>query len=161
MKKIILAQPLIKIKDSSKIIKSVLKSNFIKMHVIVIMGSEKDRDHVKKITDKLDIYEINWCLHVASAHKNPQRVLEILDMNMASKGVLYITVAGRSNALSGFVAANSVFPTIACPPFVDKLDMIINIQSTLQMPSETPVLTVLDPGNCALAVKRIRDSFKK
>ena len=29
MKKIILAQPLINIKDSSKIIKSVLKSNFI------------------------------------------------------------------------------------------------------------------------------------
>jgi 5-(carboxyamino)imidazole ribonucleotide mutase len=25
----------------------------------------------------------------------------------------------------------------------------------LQMPSNTPVLTILDPGNCALAVKRI------
>jgi 5-(carboxyamino)imidazole ribonucleotide mutase len=33
--------------------------------------------------------------------------------------------------------------------------MLVNIHSTLQMPSNTPVLTVLDPGNCALAIKRI------
>jgi len=33
--------------------------------------------------------------------------------------------------------------------------MLVNIHSTIQMPSNTPVLTVLDPGNCALAVKRI------
>ncbi|NOZ03854.1 MAG: AIR carboxylase family protein [FCB group bacterium] len=44
---------------------------------------------------------------------------------------------------------------MACPPFKDKIDMMVNIQSTLQMPSNTPVLTILDPGNCALAVKRI------
>ena len=39
--------------------------------------------------------------------------------------------------------------------FSDKADMLVNIHSTLQMPSNTPVLTVIDPGNCALAVKRI------
>jgi 5-(carboxyamino)imidazole ribonucleotide mutase len=33
--------------------------------------------------------------------------------------------------------------------------MLVNIHSTLQMPSNTPVLTVIDPGNCALAAKRI------
>ena len=37
---------------------------------------------------------------------------------------MYITIAGRSNALSGFVAANSEFPTIGCPPFSDKSDML-------------------------------------
>ncbi len=41
------------------------------------------------------------------------------------------------------------------PPFSDKADMLVNIHSTLQMPSNTPVLTVIDPGNCALAAKRI------
>ena len=39
--------------------------------------------------------------------------------------------------------------------FSDKSDMLVNIHSTLQMPSNTPVLTIIDPGNCALAVKRI------
>ena len=75
--------------------------------------------------------------------------------NEKEKELVYITIAGRSNALSGFVAANSKFPTIGCPPFSDKSDMLVNIHSTLQMPSMTPVLTVIDPGNCALAVKRI------
>ena len=83
------------------------------------------------------------------------KVLEILESNKNENGIVYVTIAGRSNALSGFVAANSEFPTIGCPPFSDKADMLVNIHSTLQMPSQTPVLTVIDPGNCALAVKRI------
>ena len=125
------------------------------MKAVIIMGSASDEPHAKKITDKLDEYEISWEQHVASAHKQPLKVLEILDANKDSKDIIYITIAGRSNALSGFVAANSEFPTLGCPPFSDKSDMLINIHSTLQMPSNTPVLTVIDPGNCALAVKRI------
>tara|TARA_Y100000996_G_C22336345_1_gene566657 strand:+ start:256 stop:642 length:387 start_codon:yes stop_codon:yes gene_type:complete len=125
------------------------------MKAIIIMGSISDEPHAKKITKKLDEYNINWEQHAASAHKEPLKVLEILDNNKKNKDIIYITIAGRSNALSGFVAANSNFPTIGCPPFSDKSDMLVNIHSTLQMPSNTPVLTVIDPGNCALAVKRI------
>lgn len=125
------------------------------MKAVLIMGSTFDEPHAKKITDKLDDYGISWEQHAASAHKQPLKVLEILKNNMTEKDIVYITIAGRSNALSGFVAANSEFPTIGCPPFSDKADMLVNIHSTLQMPSNTPVLTVIDPGNCALAVKRI------
>jgi len=125
------------------------------MKAVLIMGSTSDEHHAKKITDKLNDYGINWEQHAASAHKQPLKVLDILNANKDKKGVVYITIAGRSNALSGFVAANSEFPTIGCPPFSDKSDMLVNIHSTLQMPSKTPVLTVIDPGNCALAVKRI------
>ena len=125
------------------------------MNAVIIMGSTSDEPHSKKITDNLDEYGISWEQHAASAHKQPLKVLEILEANKDSKDIIYITIAGRSNALSGFVAANSEFPTLGCPPFSDKSDMLINIHSTLQMPSNTPVLTVIDPGNCALAVKRI------
>ena len=125
------------------------------MKAILIMGSTSDENKTKKITDKLDEYGISWEQHAASAHKQPLKVLEILDDNKDKEGIVYITIAGRSNALSGFVAANSNFPTLGCPPFSDKSDMLVNIHSTLQMPSNTPVLTVIDPGNCALAVKRI------
>ena len=125
------------------------------MKTILIMGSTFDEPHAKKITDKLDEYNIPWEQHAASAHKQPLKVLEILESNKNEKDIIYITIAGRSNALSGFVAANSKFPTLGCPPFSDKSDMLVNIHSTLQMPSQTPVLTVIDPGNCALAVKRI------
>ena len=125
------------------------------MKTVIIMGSTSDEAHAKKITDKLDKYGIEWEQHAASAHKEPLKVLDILNANKENKDIVYITIAGRSNALSGFVAANSEFPTLGCPPFSDKADMLVNIHSTLQMPSMTPVLTVVDPGNCALAVKRI------
>ena len=125
------------------------------MKTIIIMGSTSDEPHAKKITDKLDEYGITWEQHAASAHKEPLKVLEILTANNDEKDIVYITIAWRSTALSGFVAANCEFPTLGCPPFSDKSDMLVNIHSTLQMPSNTPVLTVIDPGNCALAVKRI------
>tara|TARA_B100000886_G_scaffold324236_1_gene268733 strand:+ start:20 stop:406 length:387 start_codon:yes stop_codon:yes gene_type:complete len=125
------------------------------MKTVIIMGSTSDEPHAKKITNKLDEYKISWEQHAASAHKEPLKVLKILEDNKDNTNIVYVTIAGRSNALSGFVAANSNFLTIGCPPFSDKSDMLVNIHSTLQMPSNTPVLTVIDPENCALAIKRI------
>ena len=89
------------------------------------MGSTSDETHAKKITDNLDEYGISWEQHVASAHKQPLKVLEILETNKDGGNIVYITIAGRSNALSGFVAANSTFPTLGCPPFSDKADMLV------------------------------------
>ena len=62
-----------------------------------------------------------------------------------------------SNALSGVVSANTQFPVIACPPFKDQTDMMVNINSTLQMPSKVPVMTVICPSNATLCCKRIFD----
>ena len=129
------------------------------MKCIIFYASPVDEPHVKKITEKLDEYKIAHEEHMASAHKEPLKVLEVLKKYQNEK-IVYVTIAGRSNALSGFVAANTTVPTIACPPFADKMDMWVNIHSTLQMPSNVPVMTVLDPGNCALAVKRIFDLEK-
>ncbi len=125
------------------------------MRVVIIAGSTSDKDHVTKISDHLDNLGVPWEDHAASAHKAPLKVLEIINSFKDQSGIVFITVAGRSNALSGFVAANSSKPVLACPPFKDKTDMLVNIHSTLQMPSKAPVLTVLDPGNCALAAQRI------
>ena len=81
----------------------------------------------------------------------------ILESYAGAHALVYITIAGRSNALSGFTAANTTFPVLACPPFADRMDMLVNIHSTLQMPSKVPVLTVLEPENAALAAMRILD----
>ena len=125
------------------------------MKVVIIMGSASDESHAAKITCHLDEMNISWEKFVASAHKQPLEVLKILENNASEESLVYVTIAGSSNALSGFVGANSEFPTLSCPPFADKADMMVNINSTLQMPSKTPVLTILDPGNCALAIGRI------
>jgi 5-(carboxyamino)imidazole ribonucleotide mutase len=125
------------------------------MKAVLIMGSTSDRGHADKITSSLDTLGVSHETFAASAHKNPEKVLEIIRSYGPEEHVVFVTIAGRSNALSGFVAANTQKPTIGCPPFQDKVDMLVNIHSTLQMPSMTPVLTVLDPGNCALAVHRM------
>ena len=128
------------------------------MHVVIIMGSESDKEFVQKITKTLDELKVAFQTHVASAHKNPKEVLKIIEENNSgAEKICYITVAGRSNALSGFVAAQAKQPVIACPPFKDKQDYLINIHSTLQMPSKVAVLTVIDPSNAALAAKKILD----
>ena len=125
------------------------------MKAILIMGSDSDRAHAEKITSSLEELGVGFEVLVASAHKSPEKVLEIIRSYKKGDRVAFVTIAGRSNALSGFVAANTEKPTFACPPFKDKVDMSINTHSTLQMPSNTPVLTVLDPGNSALAVYRV------
>jgi len=59
------------------------------MKTIIIMGSTSDEPHAKKITDKLDEYGITWEQHAASAHKNPLKVLEILENNRWKRYCLY------------------------------------------------------------------------
>lgn len=128
---------------------------FRRMKTIILMGSKSDQEHAQKIVEILKRWKIPFEQHTASAHKTPEKVLRLIKKTNQMKDICFITIAGRSNALSGLVAANSVHPVIACPPFKDKHDYLINIHSTLQMPSDTPVLTVIDPVNAALAAGRV------
>lgn len=126
------------------------------MIVPVLLGSEKDKDWAKKITDELDKWGIPHKVIVCSAHKVPELLVKVIDnYNHFDGQVCYVTIAGRSNGLSGCTAGSSYHPVIACPPFADKADMMVNLNSTIQMPSDTPVLTVLDPQNVAMCIVRI------
>jgi 5-(carboxyamino)imidazole ribonucleotide mutase len=70
------------------------------------------------------------------------------------EGVVFITVAGRSNALSGFTDAQTSCPVIACPPYSETFGGA-DIFSSLRMPSAVAPMTVLDPANAALAAAKI------
>ncbi|UCH38056.1 MAG: AIR carboxylase family protein, partial [Candidatus Bathyarchaeota archaeon] len=109
----------------------------------------------RKIGATLTELGIPYNLRVASAHKTPHRLLEIVDENERSESrFVYITVAGRSNALSGFVDANTRFPVIACPPLSATFSGA-DIYSSLRMPSGVAPLVVLDPANAGLAAAKI------
>ena len=126
------------------------------MFIPIILGSESDKPFAEKITKYFEGIDLDYEIIVASAHKVPEKVFNIVqEFNKRDDIACYITIAGRSNGLSGVTAANSIHPVIACPPYKDKDDMAVNINSTLQMPSDTPVLTVVDPQNAAMAVLRI------
>jgi len=79
--------------------------------------------------------------------------LEIIQ-EYEKEDVVFVTVAGRSNALSGFVDANTSRPVIACPPYSDKFAGM-DILSTLRMPSGVSPLVVLEPEQAGLAVAKI------
>lgn len=136
------------------------------MLVPILMGSKVDEAHARKMADILAEYDVKAELYVASAHKVPELVLDIVsDFNKSGEDICYITIAGRSNGLSGVVAANSIHPVIACPPFGDKADYLANIHSSVLMPSDTPSMVVVDPQNAAMAALRIlaltSDSLRK
>ena len=120
---------------------------------VIIMGSKRDLDFCRKITESLKVLGVNYELRVASAHKTPRRVLEILK-EFKGKKIVYITVAGRSNALSAFVDANTTKPVIACPPYSDKFGGA-DIYSSLRVPSGIGSVVTIEPEGAALAAAKI------
>jgi 5-(carboxyamino)imidazole ribonucleotide mutase len=136
-------------------------NNYHNELVVIIAGSTSDGDHVEKIKKYLTDYNLNSVEYYKSAHKNTLDVMNILkkyNRNIDTRRkIVFVTVAGRSNALSGVVASNVTYPVIACPPFKDKIDMMVNIHSSLQCPSKVPVMTVLEPQNVAISIRYMFD----
>lgn len=121
--------------------------------VVIIMGSRSDLEWSKRITETLDKLGIESALRVASAHKIPLKCYELIK-EYEKENVVFITVAGRSNALSGFTDAQTFCPVIACPPYSDKFAGV-DIFSSLRMPSGVCPMVVLEPEQAALAAAKI------
>ena len=121
------------------------------MKVVIVMGSRSDLDFARKVAENLKRFGIEYEMRITSAHKTPEKLLKILK---EYDRVVFITIAGRSNALSGFVDANTLNPVIACPPYSDKFGGA-DIFSSLRMPSGVAPMVILEPENCALAAAKI------
>ena len=125
------------------------------MLAIIIMGSPADREFTEQITQALDIYGIPWELRIASAHKTPAYLLQMLtEYEQRPQAKVFITVAGRSNALSGMVDAAVQSPVIACPPYSSKFAGA-DIFSSLRTPSGVAPALVLEPKNAALLAAKV------
>lgn len=120
---------------------------------VIIMGSKADIKWCEKIADGLSGFGIEAVLRVASAHKVPLKCLDIIREYEDSAGI-FITVAGRSNALSGFSDAQTSLPVIACPPYGEKYGGA-DVFSTINMPSGVAPMLVADAGNAALAAAKV------
>jgi 5-(carboxyamino)imidazole ribonucleotide mutase len=122
---------------------------------IILMGSKSDIEFCEKIRAGLSSYSISSDMRVASAHRTPEYLLKLLGEYEASKDeVVVITVAGLSDALSGVVAAQRIFPVIACPPDLDKYELT-KVFSSAYTPSDVPVAFVNDPAKAAHFVAQI------
>jgi phosphoribosylaminoimidazole-succinocarboxamide synthase len=128
------------------------RERLTKQQAVIIMGSSADQPHAGKITSVLDKLGVTYRLHVGSAHKTPEHVLSLMrEYDGQGSQIVYIAIAGRSNALGGFLAANTRYPVINSPPPGEAH----TIFSSLEMPSGVEGVTVLYPEGAALLVAKI------
>jgi 5-(carboxyamino)imidazole ribonucleotide mutase len=119
---------------------------------VLIMGSEKDFEFCREIAKHLKALGVDFEFRVASAHKTPEKVLAIL-LEFEKEKIVYVTVAGRSNALSGFVDANTSKPVIACPLYSEKFGGA-DIYSSLRVPSGIGTTVTIEPEGAAIAAAK-------
>lgn len=131
--------------------------DYHKQIVVIVAGSDRDAKWIDTIKSELNKFNIYSKTYIASAHRNTQMVVDIVKKydGYKDRQIMFVCVAGMTNALGGTVAAQSRYPTFACPPFKDQTDMQVNIWSSIINPTNVPTITVLQPVNLALAINRI------
>jgi 5-(carboxyamino)imidazole ribonucleotide mutase len=123
--------------------------------VVILMGSKADMEHCTKISEACKQFGLDPVTRIGSAHKTAEHALTILrEYEADPRPKVYITVAGRSNALSGFTDGAVSAPVIACPPLSDSFGGA-DIYSSLRMPSGIAPAVVLEPVNAALLAAKI------
>jgi 5-(carboxyamino)imidazole ribonucleotide mutase len=123
--------------------------------LVILMGSKSDLNHAEKIAEAARTFGLDTEMRIGSAHKTAAHVLKMLhDYEADPRPKVYVTIAGRSNALSGFTDGNVSAPVIACPPYSEKFGGA-DVYSSLSMPSGIAPAVVLDPANAALMAAKI------
>lgn len=126
-------------------------------NLVVFMGSKSDLPFAKRIGEFLakEGFSLKCDYNVASAHKTPDFLIRKIEAYEKSGDTLvYVTVAGLSDALSGVVAGSTRHPVIACPPDSDSIGWP-KVYSSIMTPIGIPVLFASRPENAALAAVRI------
>ena len=122
------------------------------MKVAVLVGSKSDLEIAEKVRTRLADLTVPCDVHVASAHRTPEKV----DRLAADPDYdLYVAMAGLSAALPGAVAARTTKPVIGVP--LHRGLGLDSLLSVVQMPPGIPVASVgLDASeNAALLAVEI------
>ena len=127
------------------------KAGYIKgCIVIIIAGSDSDMPHIQEIKKELDNYEIKSEIRICSAHKQPAKCEEIIyEYNQSLEPVVFVCIAGGTDALSGVVSFHSIHPVISCPP--NKEEYI----SCITNPPGSSNSLIIRPANVAKQIVQI------
>jgi 5-(carboxyamino)imidazole ribonucleotide mutase len=115
---------------------------------VIVAGSDSDKSHIEKLTSALKTYEIAYEVRICSAHKSPERLLEIIGEYEGQGALVWLAVAGGTDALSGTLAFHADQPVVSCPP--DGMN-----QSCLTNPPGSSNATILNPKNAARFVAQV------
>jgi len=127
------------------------------MKIQIIMGSKSDMPVAEKAKKILDEFGVDYEINVASAHRTPDVLKELVQTSDAD---VFIGIAGLAAALPGSIAAHTTKPVIGVP--VSGKINLDSILSIIQMPPGIPVAAVgLDRGDnaalLAVAILSVKD----
>jgi 5-(carboxyamino)imidazole ribonucleotide mutase len=124
--------------------------------VAILMGSSSDLPTMQPAADALAELDIPFEIRVVSAHRTPERAVELAE-GAAGQGLrVLICGAGGAAHLAGVIAAHTILPVIGVP-LARSLGGLDALYATVQMPSGIPVATVAIDGavNAALLAAQI------
>lgn len=112
------------------------------MKVMIIMGSESDKGIMQECSNWLKWFDIENDMIVASAHRNPDKVRELM-VTAKEKGYgAVVAAAGMAAALPGVCAAYTSLPVLGVPLDGGLPGGIDALYSIVQMPAGLPVGTL-------------------
>lgn len=113
-----------------------------KIRVGILMGSDSDWDKINGVARALDEFNVGYEIHVMSAHRTPDKVLEYASTARERGLGVIIAAAGGAAHLAGVVASHTILPVIGIPVKTDMMGGLDSLLATVQMPGDVPVATV-------------------
>ncbi|HCW04741.1 MAG TPA: 5-(carboxyamino)imidazole ribonucleotide mutase [Clostridium sp.] len=111
------------------------------MKVAIIFGSKSDKDIMKGAAQALKEFDVEYQAYILSAHRVPEKLLEVIKDVEAAGCECIIAGAGLAAHLPGVIASHTSKPVIGVPinAALNGLDSLLSI---VQMPKSIPVATV-------------------
>jgi 5-(carboxyamino)imidazole ribonucleotide mutase len=106
--------------------------------VSVLIGSRSDLEQAEKVRTRLAEFGVPCEVHVASAHRTPEKVDRLATDPEVD---VFVAMAGLSAALPGTLAARTLRPVIGVPLLGKGLGLD-SLLSVVQMPPGVPVASV-------------------
>ena len=113
-----------------------------KIKVLIVMGSESDKEIMNKTAEVLSDFCISYEMVVSSAHRNPEKTRKLAKEAERKGFKVIIAGAGMAAHLPGVMAAHSKLPVIGVPLPSAPFKGMDSFFSILQMPSGVPVATM-------------------
>jgi phosphoribosylaminoimidazole carboxylase PurE protein len=112
------------------------------IQVGIILGSDSDLKTMSKAVEILKEFEVPYFITVGSAHRSPERVIQLVRRAEAENWQIIIAAAGMAAHLAGVIAAHTTKPVIGVPMESSGLGGLDALLSTVQMPGGIPVATM-------------------
>ena len=113
-----------------------------KVQVGILMGSDSDWPKIKGAAAALDEFGVGYEVHVMSAHRTPEKVLEYAQSARGRGLGVIIAAAGGAAPLAGVAASHTTLPVIGIPVETGVMGGLDSLLSTVQMPGDIPVAAV-------------------